>query len=163
MQRHPRDVVLPFFKRIAEPVYRKGFDEAVAGFVTRIQKRAVDKRKEMRAQQAEEGEELSREERLGPGGLDPVEVFESLPQSMQEAFEAKDTQMLQVALESMPLDEAKRHMERCEASGLWVSQKKEPAATQDDDEDDVTEAAETPADGPPPEDPAATVAVPRSD
>ena len=47
LQRHPRDVVLPFFKRIAEEQYRKGFEEAVAGFASRIENRAVEKRKEM--------------------------------------------------------------------------------------------------------------------
>lgn len=128
MQRHPRDVVLPFFKRIQDPVYYKGFQEAVDGFVERIAKRAVDKRKEMEQEEGG-GQELSREERLGPGGLDPVEVFESLPKSMQEAFEAKDTEMLRVALESMSTQEAKEHMERCEQSGLWVSNKETPEDT----------------------------------
>ena len=97
LNRHPRDVVLPFFARIEDPRYRSGFEEAVQDFIAKIQKRAIDKRKEMDAQ---EPVELSREERLGPGGLDPVEVFETLPESMQEAFEKKDTQMLQVALGS---------------------------------------------------------------
>ena len=77
--------------------------------------------------------ELSREERLGPGGLDPVEVFETLPESMQEAFEQKDTQMLQVALEAMEPDEAKRHMDACEASGLWVQNNSSEEATVVDD------------------------------
>lgn len=130
MRRHPRDVVLPFFKRIEEPVYKAGFDNAVEGFVDRIQKRAVEKRKEM---QKDNTVELSREERLGPGGLDPVEVFESLPKPLQEAFESKDMQMLQVALESMPIEDAKRHMERCEASGLWVSNKNQSDAPASDD------------------------------
>jgi cell division cycle protein 37 len=40
---------------------------------------------------------------MGPGGLDPVEVFESLPE--------------------VPIEEAKYHMKRCEDSGLWVSEK----------------------------------------
>ncbi|KAH8043862.1 hypothetical protein JL721_13027 [Aureococcus anophagefferens] len=75
--------------------YRKGFEEAVAGFASRIENRAVEKRKEMDAAKAAEGggdddyEVLSKEARVGPGGLDPVEVFETLPQSMQEAFEAR--------------------------------------------------------------------------
>ena len=55
LQRHPRDVVLPFFKRIAEEQYRKGFEEAVAGFASRIENRAVEKRKEMDAAKAAEG------------------------------------------------------------------------------------------------------------
>jgi cell division cycle protein 37 len=130
LNRHPRDVVLPFFSRIEDPRYRAGFEEAVRDFIVKIQKRAVDKRKEM---DANEPVELSREERLGPGGLDPVEVFETLPESMQEAFEQKDTQMLQVALEAMEPDEAKRHMDACEASGLWVQNNSSEEATVVDD------------------------------
>ena len=92
LRRHPRDVVLPFFQRIAQPEYRAGFDDAVQGFVDRIMKRAVEKRKEMDAERRAGGgdddeQELSREERLGPGGLDPVEVFETLPRATQEAFD----------------------------------------------------------------------------
>ena len=130
LNRHPRDVVLPFFSRIEDPRYRAGFEEAVQDFIVKIQKRAVDKRKEM---DANEPVELSREERLGPGGLDPVEVFETLPESMQEAFEQKDTQMLQVALEAMEPEEAKRHMDACEASGLWVQNNSSEEATVVDD------------------------------
>ena len=40
--------------------------------------------------------ELSKEERMGPGGLDPVEVFETLPDSMKEAFESQEIQKLHV-------------------------------------------------------------------
>ena len=130
LNRHPRDVVLPFFARIEDPRYRSGFEEAVQDFIQKIQKRAIDKRKEMDAQ---EPVELSREERLGPGGLDPVEVFETLPESMQEAFEKKDTQMLQVALEAMDPEEAKKHMDACEASGLWVQNNSSEEATVADD------------------------------
>mmetsp|Transcript_8818 Transcript_8818/g.27535 ORF Transcript_8818/g.27535 Transcript_8818/m.27535 type:complete len:378 (+) Transcript_8818:162-1295(+) len=125
LRRHPRDVVLPFFKRIAEEQYKAGFDDAVAGFVSRIEKRAVEKRKEMDKEAEERGEgeyeELTKEERIGPGGLDPVAVFETLPKSMQEAFESKDVTQLQVALEAMKPEEAKLHMDRCEQSGLWVA------------------------------------------
>lgn len=128
LKRAPRDVVLPFFRRISEEEHKRGFQEAVDGFIVRIQKRAVDKRKEMdeeekqrrAAGEGEEEVELSKEERMGPGGLDPVEVFESLPESMQDAFESKDMQKLQEALQQMPIEEVKYHMKRCEDSGLWV-------------------------------------------
>ena len=49
LRRHPRDVVLPFFHRISEAQYKAGFDDAVAGFASRIENRAVEKRKEMEA------------------------------------------------------------------------------------------------------------------
>jgi cell division cycle protein 37 len=71
----------------------------------------------------EEEVELSKEERMGPGGLDPVEVFESLPEALQEAFHSQDTQRLKDALAAMPLEDAKYHMKRCEDSGLWVAEK----------------------------------------
>ena len=48
-------------------------------FKTRIRNRAIEKLKEQ-IEEAKKEEELERQERLGPGGLDPVEVFESLPE-----------------------------------------------------------------------------------
>mmetsp|Transcript_50408 Transcript_50408/g.64624 ORF Transcript_50408/g.64624 Transcript_50408/m.64624 type:complete len:159 (+) Transcript_50408:997-1473(+) len=131
LKRPPRDVVIPFFRRISEPEHGNSFKEAVDLFISRIQKRAIDKRKEMDEAAArkkelgleEEEVELSKEERMGPGGLDPVEVFESLPVELQEAFQSQNTQSLKDALAKMPLEEAKLHMKRCEDSGLWVSEK----------------------------------------
>mmetsp|Transcript_50477 Transcript_50477/g.113520 ORF Transcript_50477/g.113520 Transcript_50477/m.113520 type:complete len:82 (+) Transcript_50477:2-247(+) len=57
---------------------------------------------------------------MGPGGLDPMEVFRSLPGDMQAAFQAQDMPRLQAAVEALPEDEAKYHLRRCEDSGLWV-------------------------------------------
>lgn len=70
----PRGCVSSFFSRIqvAEPEYRANFESEVAAFKMRIQNRAKEKLAE-----AEEEERLAR---LGPGGLDPMEVFESLPE-----------------------------------------------------------------------------------
>ncbi|KAH8051299.1 hypothetical protein JL720_15168 [Aureococcus anophagefferens] len=125
LQRHPRDVVLPFFKRIAEEQYRKGFEEAVAGFASRIENRAVEKRKEMDAARPPRAAatRLRGVVQGGrwPGRLDPS-VSRTLPQSMQEAFEAKDMAMLQVALEAMTPDEAKSTWTPAK-SGLWVANK----------------------------------------
>ena len=65
----------------------------------------MDKAKEMQEERErkkaagevdEEEVELSKEERMGPGGLDPVEVFETLPDSMKEAFESQEIQKLHV-------------------------------------------------------------------
>lgn len=51
---------------------------------------------------------LSRaQERLGPGGLDPVEVFQSLPNKMQKAFENHDTPLLKEALLEMTAEDRK--------------------------------------------------------
>ena len=60
---------------------------------------------------------------LGPGGLDPGEVFESLPESMQKAFESQDIAALHAAVSKLSKAEAKYHMTRCEDSGLWVPDK----------------------------------------
>lgn len=38
---------------------------------------------------------------MGPGGLDPLEVFQTLPAKMQKAFEEHDTPLLKEALLEM--------------------------------------------------------------
>ncbi len=125
--RSPRDVVVPFFRRLESPEHLKGFTEAVKDFIAKVQKRAVDKRREMDEARARgedvDGfaeEEVPEEERLGPGGLDPVKVFEGLPIEMQEAFESRDMGKLHAALAAMPVEEAQKHMKACADSGLWV-------------------------------------------
>lgn len=74
----PRACVGTFFQRIqvAEPEYKAHFNSEVVAFKQRITKRAEEKVEEAIAEQEEE----DRLARLGPGGLDPVEVFESLPE-----------------------------------------------------------------------------------
>jgi len=74
----PRACVGSFFSRIqiAEVEYKNSFDEELRAFKDRIRKRAAEKV----ADAIREAEEEERKARLGPGGLDPVEVFESLPE-----------------------------------------------------------------------------------
>lgn len=57
---------------------------------------------------------------MGPGGLDPVEVFESLPDELKKCFESQDIKLLQQTIVSMDEEQAKYHMKRCVDSGLWV-------------------------------------------
>lgn len=124
MKRDPRDVILPFFMRLDEKEHYQGFSSAVDDFISRIQKRAIDKRKEIDAERAKE----LREERIasgekgpaGPGGLDPFEVLNSLPIELQEAFESQDLSQLQAVLGGMEPKEAKHWMKQCVDSGLWV-------------------------------------------
>ena len=59
----------------AEPEYRLAFEDELRSFKERIRLRAEQKL-ELAMKEVEEEE---RQARLGPGGLDPVEVFESLP------------------------------------------------------------------------------------
>lgn len=131
LQSHPGNVINPFFKRLEEKQHLSGFLEGVETFIKNIEKRAVTKRKEIDAEREREAKEalergegvdladVPREERLGPGGLDPVEVFESLPVAMQEAFESREVDRLKEALMQMSPEEAEMHMKRCVDSGLW--------------------------------------------
>lgn len=123
MRAHPGNVIIPFFKRMEEKQHFDGFMVGLNQFIENLIKRAVVKRKEIDEERArQEGVDLKdipREERLGPGGLDPMEVFESLPASMQEAFESRDMEQLKKAIMEMEPEEAEMHMKRCVDSGLW--------------------------------------------
>lgn len=132
LQRHPGNVIVPFFQRMEDKQLYEGFMEGANQFIKRIEVRAVQKKKEIEEERAREAREkgadaedavdiseIPREQRLGPGGLDPLEVFESLPESMQEAFESRQKEKLEEALRSMPAEEAEYHMKRCIGSGLW--------------------------------------------
>ena len=44
--------------------------------------------------------ELDRQTRLGQGGLDPIEVFETLPDALRECFESRDNQRLQECIKA---------------------------------------------------------------
>lgn len=61
---------------MAEPEYKSSFDDELHQFKERIRKRSAEKLEEA----LREAEEEERKARLGPGGLDPVEVYESLPE-----------------------------------------------------------------------------------
>ncbi len=135
-------MVKPFFTRLASDErvsseYEKAFEQLYEALV----KRAGEKRKERDAELAslaaraheQDAHVLSREERLGPGGLDPVEVFESLPEPLQLAFEAKDTDALRAFIDSCELSEAKRIMRRMVDSGLWVPEPGQEGALLRDD------------------------------
>lgn len=151
MKRDPRDVILPFFKRIEEKEYLQGFLAAVDDFIGKIRKRAVEKRKEMdeerRRSKADQGEEEEEEEELvyevegqtplGPGGLDPIQVLKSLPKPLRKAFESQDVGQLQKVLSEMNPSEARMWMKKCVDSGLWVS--KDPTAFNDDADDEAHE------------------------
>merc|ERR1719278_2340901 len=80
----PRACISSFFTKIqvADQDYRDAFYSELEAFKTRIVKRAKEK--------IEEAMEEERQERLGPGGLDPADVFESLPEAMQKCFMEQD-------------------------------------------------------------------------
>ena len=128
---HPGNVILPFFGRLQQKEYLDGFLDGVKSFQEKIIQRAVTKKIEMDREREEEEEEegeaknlkdIPKEKRLGPGGLDPLEVVETLPQVLQDAFESRDVERLKEALLSLDPKDAEYHMKRCVDSGLWVAQ-----------------------------------------
>lgn len=134
MKKHPGNVIQPFFTKMSQREHLMTFLQGVEVFIEKVKARAIVKRKEMdeaaaKNQTPDEEEEeenelldlhsIPREQRLGPGGLDPVEVFESLPTEMQKAFESREVERLKQALLQMDPKDAEYHMKRCIDSGLW--------------------------------------------
>ena len=126
MKIDPKNCITPFFSRIklAEKQYMDAFNDELNSFKERIKARAQARLEEA----MKEVEEEERVQRMGPGGLDPVEVFESLPVELQQCFESKDIGMLEKVLTSMPKEEAELHLKRCIDSGLWVPNAKDQEA-----------------------------------
>ena len=114
--------VAPFFRRLSsDERVSSEYDKAFEALLEALIVRAKEKVAEAAAAAAEEDlEELPREQRLGPGGLDPIEVFEGLPEALQTAYEARDTDSLRAFIDAQPLAEAKRLMRLMVDSGLWV-------------------------------------------
>ncbi|KAG9510844.1 Hsp90 co-chaperone Cdc37, partial [Fragariocoptes setiger] len=113
-----RGCINSFFTRIqkADQQYLDAFNDEIEAFKQRIRERA-----KVRVEAAvKEYEEEERKKRLGPGGLDPIEVFETLPEALQKCFESKDVALLQETIAAMNEEDAKYHMKRCVDSGLWV-------------------------------------------
>eukprot|EP01137_Pigoraptor_chileana_P017632 Opistho-2@76004 len=147
-KRDPKTCVNGFFQRLklADQTYMDAFNDEWEAFVGRVKARAKVRIEEATKQlEADE-----RQQRLGPGGLDPLEVLEELPQDMRSAFEEKDMPKLHRALAALPIDEAKKWMKKCEDSGLWVPSKdthdddgdvKEEDEVDDEDADDAEDAA----------------------
>ena len=120
-----RSVVRPFFSRLASDAgVAAEYESSFEVLFEKLLERAVEKRREAAAAAAAEEEPvpLSREERLGPGGLDPVEVFESLPAELQAAYEAKDVEALRAYIDSVPVETARDIMRKMAGSGLWVAE-----------------------------------------
>lgn len=118
LETDPRACISSFFSRIqlADQQYKDAFDDELKAFKQRVKDRAEACIQKI----AKEIEEEEREKKLGPGGLDPVEVFESLPEKMKECFEKRDIALLQDVIAQMPEEEARYHMKRCVDSGLWI-------------------------------------------
>lgn len=129
----PRSCISTFFTKIqkADKEYINAFENELQSFRTRIKERAKVKLEEA----MREVEEEERQARLGPGGLDPLEVLETLPAELKECFDTRDTGKLKDVLARMDDADAQYHMKRCVDSGLWVL----PA--NDDEADEAGEAS----------------------
>lgn len=129
MKTHPGNVIMPFFQRLQLREHLEEFLVAVNTFQEKIVARAIVKRREIDEARADEEddegpkslEDIPREQRLGPGGLDPLEVIETLPEDIVKAFESRDVKMLEEALQKLSPSDAEYHMKRCVDSGLWVT------------------------------------------
>jgi cell division cycle protein 37 len=155
-----RDVVRPFFTRLSSDAgVCAEYESTFEALYDKLYERAVEKRAEREAAlreaeaaaaaEADEAQPLSREERLGPGGLDPVEVFESLPEELQKAYEDKDVDALRAFINGCPTAQARDIMRKMTGSGLWVPQPGEEGTLLREEEDDEEgeEAAEEAAGG----------------
>ncbi|XP_049884812.1 hsp90 co-chaperone Cdc37 [Pectinophora gossypiella] len=137
----PRSCVGSFFSRIqvAEKTYKDSFDDELEQFKARIKKRAAEKIQEALREQEEE----ERKARLGPGGLDPVEVYEELPDELKKCFDSQDVPMLQATIAKMPEQEAIYYMKRCVDAGLWVPGKNDEEPTMRENSSSAPNASET--------------------
>lgn len=122
VDRDPRSSVRPFFREIQTKLdeLAKETDAFADKIIARAKVKLQEKKEAEMQEDEEEYEEVPYEERLGPGGLDPVEVFPTLPQALQDAFSSKDIGALQKAVAEMSHEEAAYHMKRMTDSGLWV-------------------------------------------
>lgn len=142
----PRSAVHPLFQRIDQnhDQYIKGFEDSVRDFVKKVKLRAEEKRAageesplKLQREAAEnrklaeaameagdgEGEEesfgIDPNAPVGPGGLHPAEVFDTLPEPLQQCFISQDIEMIKKVLMEMKPEDARYHFDRCIASGLW--------------------------------------------
>uniref|UniRef100_A0A669BQ04 Hsp90 co-chaperone Cdc37 n=1 Tax=Oreochromis niloticus TaxID=8128 RepID=A0A669BQ04_ORENI len=126
----PRGCFRQFFSKIKtlDKPYQDAFEHELEMLKERVRSSAQT-RMEKTVKELEE-EEIQK--RLGPGGLDPVEVYESLPKELKRSFDEKNIQMLQEAMSMLDPEEGKYHLQRCIDSGLWVPDSR---GDEDGDED----------------------------
>ena len=119
LQRDPRSCMPTVFERMksSDRQTQEAFEDELSSFISRVKKRAQAKVEDA----MKEYEEEERKKRLGPGGLDPLEVMETLPDSLRECFESKSIAKLHEVLASLTAEDASYHMQRCIDSGLWVA------------------------------------------
>jgi len=127
-------------KRISE-MYTEEFEKQHSELLSLIKKRTKERLKE-EEEEANKPLELTPEEAeeckapVGPGGLDPTEVLNSLPKEMQNAFMKGDTQILHEALAKLPEADARKYMDDCVKAGLWVRSPEDEEDQSSEEEND---------------------------
>ncbi|CAJ0573490.1 unnamed protein product, partial [Mesorhabditis spiculigera] len=114
------NIIKNFFKKFqsADPTYMKMYEDEVTQFQDRLRRRAKDKRDQAIAEY--ESDEKAKRIANAPGGLDPQEVYDSLPDEMKKCFDEQDISMLQKVAETLDQEVFSHHLRRCIDSGLWV-------------------------------------------
>ncbi|CAI5442278.1 unnamed protein product [Caenorhabditis angaria] len=135
-----------FFKKFAaaDPSYMKTFQEEVTAFQDRLRTRANEKREAAAAEY--EAEERQKRIEQAPGGLDPQEVFETLPEEMRNCFESQNIQALKDLALKMDEEVFMYHFQRCVDSGLWVPEKKSENEIEEDDDSEIIDVEGTETD-----------------
>merc|ERR1719367_1142734 len=107
--------------------YESEFDKQLKEIMGRIEERRTERIKEEKERKDREvvietkdgQQEVVEKAPLGPGGLDPSEVLQTLPKDVQEAFVNQDREGLVKAMQNLKPEEAQYHLTRCIDSGLW--------------------------------------------
>lgn len=89
----------------------------------RLSKRE-EERQQLQQQQAPQGSfgQINwQQPQLGPGGLDPVEVFNFLPPALQEPLRQNSFDQFTAALQAMQKEESDYYLNGCVGSGIWVT------------------------------------------
>merc|ERR1719502_470329 len=110
--RDARDAIKPLFRKMfSSEESREAFAEHLEKYIGHVKTRAKARKEEEAAEPKEEYEyvPIKKGEQVGPGGLDPAEVFESLPEEMQEAFGERDIEALKKVLAEMDPKQAQYH------------------------------------------------------
>merc|ERR1719361_350636 len=99
--------------------FEKQLDEINGRIETRRKERLIEAKEKADNPPEEEVEANYEPAPLGPGGLGPTEVLQSLPEDIQQAFISQDKEALVQAIQAMPEEEASAIIKRCIDSGLW--------------------------------------------
>ncbi|KAI1727800.1 cdc37 hsp90 binding domain-containing protein [Ditylenchus destructor] len=136
------NVIKNFFKKIrqADVSYMKMYHDEVDAFKERLRKRAQEKREA--AMTEAEAEAKAKRVAESPGGLDPQDVFESLPEAMQEAFQSQSMEKMYQVAETMDPEVFQHHLQRCIDSGLWIPNAAEKKAKEEAEAAKKKEVAE---------------------